>query len=155
VYYLNGDGSGRSCCLRIWPFRSPNELVDGLPVGHGGPIDPAHPLQRPWIDVAPRAGLLLLFPSSLDHAVLENWGEDDIRRSLNVDFALIAPLTGPSSQPPECLGHLIPASGMGCQAGLIHSVSQVPWPGLSAWVEVGGIALFPCPKSRFQQPISI
>ena len=39
-------------------------------------------------------------------------------------------------------------------AGLIQSVSQVPWPGLSAWVEVGEIAPFPCPKSRFPQPIS-
>jgi hypothetical protein len=91
VYYLNGDGSGHSGCLRIWPHRPPNELVSRLAVGHGGPLDPAHALQRPWIDVAPRAGLVLLSPSSLDHAVLENGGEDDIRCSLSVDFALTAP----------------------------------------------------------------
>jgi len=39
-------------------------------------------------------------------------------------------------------------------AGLIQSVSQVPWAGLSAWVEVGGIAPFPCPTSLFPQSIS-
>jgi hypothetical protein len=39
-------------------------------------------------------------------------------------------------------------------AGLIQSVSQAPWPGLSAWVEVGGIALFLCPKPHFPLPIS-
>jgi hypothetical protein len=38
--------------------------------------------------------------------------------------------------------------------GLIQCVSQPPWPGLSAWVEVGGIALFLCPKPHFPQPIS-
>ena len=40
------------------------------------------------------------------------------------------------------------------EAGLIQSVSQAPWPGLSAWVEVGGIALFLCPKPHFLPPIS-
>jgi hypothetical protein len=45
-------------------------------------------------------------------------------------------------------------------AGLIQSVSQAPWPGLSAWVDagqwvvVGGIAPLPCPKPSFPQPIS-
>ena len=38
--------------------------------------------------------------------------------------------------------------------GLIQSVSQASWPGLSAWVEVGGIAPFPCPKPLFPQLIS-
>jgi type I restriction enzyme M protein len=38
--------------------------------------------------------------------------------------------------------------------GLIQSVSQAPWPGLSAWVEVGGIAPFPCPKPLSPQLIS-
>jgi hypothetical protein len=38
--------------------------------------------------------------------------------------------------------------------GLIQSVSQVSWPGLSAWVEVGGIALFLCSKAFLPQPIS-
>ena len=40
------------------------------------------------------------------------------------------------------------------QAGLIQSVSQAPWLWLPAWVEVGGIALFLCPKPLFPQPIS-
>ena len=38
--------------------------------------------------------------------------------------------------------------------GLIQSVSQAPWLWLPAWVEVGGIALFLCPKPLFPQPIS-
>ncbi|MFM9103376.1 MAG: putative 2OG-Fe(II) oxygenase, partial [Cyanobium sp.] len=38
VYYLNGDGSGRSGCLRLYPPSASNELVPGLAVGHGGPI---------------------------------------------------------------------------------------------------------------------
>ena len=42
----------------------------------------------------------------------------------------------------------------GVRSGLIKRVSQAPWPGLSAWVELGGIAPFPCPKSRFPHPIS-
>lgn len=103
VYYLNGDGSGRSGCLRIWPHRPPNELVSGLAVGHGGPIDPAHPLNAPWIDVAPRAGLLLLFPAGTDHAVLENEDRHDTRFSLSLDFVLTAPLAGPEESPPEYL----------------------------------------------------
>ena len=37
VYYLNGDGSGRQGCLRLYPQRQVNELVPGLAVGHGGP----------------------------------------------------------------------------------------------------------------------
>jgi hypothetical protein len=103
VYYLNGDGSGRSGCLRLWPHRPMNELVPGLAVGHGGPIDPQHPLNAPWFDVAPRAGLLLLFPSCLDHAVLANEDEDDRRVSLSIDFALTAPPSASGAAPPEYL----------------------------------------------------
>lgn len=103
VYYLNGDGSGRSGSLRIWPHRPPNELVPGLAVGHGGPIVGDHPLNAPWIDVAPRAGLLLLFPAGTDHAVLENEDEQDSRFSLSIDFVLTAPFAGPGESPPEYL----------------------------------------------------
>jgi len=103
VYYLNGDGSGRSGCLRIWPHRPPNELVPGLAVGHGGPIDPTHPLNAPWIDVAPRAGLLVLFPAATDHAVLENQDSDDTRYSLSLDLVLTAPFAEPGDSPPEYL----------------------------------------------------
>ena len=93
VYYLNGDGTGRSGALRLFPRQACNELVPGLAVGHGGPIDLTHPLNRPWFDVAPRAGLLVLFPSSTDHAVLVN--EDEDRRfSISFDLVLTAPAAG-------------------------------------------------------------
>lgn len=95
VVYLNGDGSGRSGCLRFFPPRQSNELVPGLAVGHGGPIgsesDAAARWNAPWFDVAPRAGLLLLFPASVDHAVLENDDPDDSRFSISLDLVLTAP----------------------------------------------------------------
>ena len=108
VLYLNGDGSGRSGCLRLFPARQPNELVPGLAVGHGGPIDPGSPGGRqwnaPWLDVAPQAGLLVLFPAGTDHAVTANEDEDDLRLSLAFDLALSAPLAQPGEPaPPEYL----------------------------------------------------
>jgi IS5 family transposase len=42
----------------------------------------------------------------------------------------------------------------GLKAGLIQSLSQGSLPGLSAWVEVGGIAPFPCLQALLPQPIS-
>lgn len=90
VYYLNGDGSGRSGCLRLYPRQVCNELVPGLAVGHGGPIDPSHPLNRSWWDLAPEAGLLVLFPAATDHAVLSN-DSDETRFSISFDFVLTAP----------------------------------------------------------------
>jgi uncharacterized protein (TIGR02466 family) len=92
IYYLNGDGSGRSGCLRLFAPRQVNELVPGLAVGQDGPIRAAADLNRPWHDVAPRAGLLLLFPASVDHAVLPNGDPDDTRFSLSIDFVLTAPV---------------------------------------------------------------
>jgi len=95
VVYLNGDGSGRSGCLRFYPPRQANELVPGLAVGHDGPIRPdaagTAQWNAPWFDVAPRAGLLLLFPASVDHAVLENEDPNDSRFSISLDLALTAP----------------------------------------------------------------
>ncbi len=91
VYYLNGDGSGRSGCLRLFAPRQVNELVPGLAVGQDGPIGFDAALNSPWHDVAPRAGLLLLFPASVDHAVLPNEDPDDIRFSLSIDFVLTGP----------------------------------------------------------------
>jgi uncharacterized protein (TIGR02466 family) len=91
VYYLNGDGSGRSGCLRLFDARGGNELVPGLAVGHGGPIASGHPRNTPWVDLAPRAGLLVLFPSSTDHAVLPSEEDDDLRVSISFDLALTAP----------------------------------------------------------------
>jgi uncharacterized protein (TIGR02466 family) len=95
VYYLNGDGSGRSGCLRFFPPRQPNELVPGLAVGHDGPIRPNSAAtaqwNAPWFDLAPRAGLLVLFPASVDHAVLENEDANDSRFSISLDLVLTAP----------------------------------------------------------------
>jgi 5-oxoprolinase (ATP-hydrolysing) subunit B len=104
VYYLNGDGSGRNGCLRLFDGRLSNELVPGLAVGHDGPIVPGHPLNAGWHDVAPQAGLLLLFPSSTDHAVLPSEDEDDLRLSISFDLCLTAPACAPGQpQPPEYL----------------------------------------------------
>jgi hypothetical protein len=98
VYYLNGDGSGRSGCLRFFPPSQPNELVPGLAVGHGGPLhagsEAANRWNAPWHDIAPRAGLLLLFPAHLDHAVLANADPDDFRFSISFDLVLTAPRCG-------------------------------------------------------------
>jgi uncharacterized protein (TIGR02466 family) len=95
VVYLNGDGSGRSGCLRFFPPSQANELVPGLAVGHGGPIRRDGPEAAqwlaPWFDVAPRAGLLVLFPAMVDHAVLENEDPDDSRFSISLDLVLTAP----------------------------------------------------------------
>ena len=107
VFYLNGDGSGRSGCLRLFPPRLSNELVPGLAVGHGGPIRPesaaAAQWNAPWFDLAPRAGLLVLFPASVDHAVLENEDPDDSRFSISLDLVLTAPKAGEGGAPPEFL----------------------------------------------------
>jgi conserved hypothetical protein len=102
VYYLSGDGSGRCGVLRCWPQRQVNELVPGMAVGHGGPLAPS-PWTQPWQDVAPRAGLLLLFPACLDHAVLANQDEDELRCSISIDFALTAVPTAPGETAPEYL----------------------------------------------------
>ena len=108
VVYLSGDGSGRSGVLRFWPQRQVNELVPGMAVGHRAPLqaDPLPGCQgwlQPWVDVAPRAGLLLLFPSSLDHAVLPNDDPDDLRASISMDFLLTAPPLPEGHTPPEYL----------------------------------------------------
>jgi len=105
VLYLTGQGSSRCGCLRIWPQRQVNELVPGMAVGHGGPLrEPAADggsWIQPWVDVAPRAGLLLLLPSCLDHAVLPNDDENELRISISCDFVLTAQANDP--QPPEYL----------------------------------------------------
>ena len=108
VLYLNGDGSGRSGCLRLFAPRQSNELVPGLAVGHGGPIDAGSEggqrWNAPWLDVAPQAGLLVLFPAATDHAVTSNDDPEDLRLSLAYDLALTAPLAEPTQPgPPEYL----------------------------------------------------
>ena len=106
VLYLNGDGSGRSGCLRLFPRQHSNELVPGLAVSHGVPIEVdsagGQRWNAPWVDVAPQAGLLVLFPAHTDHAVTANDDEEDVRLSLAFDLALTAPLAGPAdAAPPE------------------------------------------------------
>jgi hypothetical protein len=95
VYYLNGDGSGRSGCLRLFTPSALNELVPGLAVGHGGPILNEGPAaaqwNAPWFDLAPRAGLLVLFPAGLEHMVLENRDANDSRFSISFDLVLTSP----------------------------------------------------------------
>lgn len=102
IYYLSGDGSGRSGCLRLWPQRQVNELVPGFAVGHGGPLTPS-PWTQPWVDVAPRAGLLLVFPACIDHAVLPNEDPESLRCSLSMDVVLTAPPSLEGQTPPEYL----------------------------------------------------
>jgi len=108
IVYLNGDGSGRSGCLRLFPPRQCNELVPGLAVGHDGPLDVASAAaaqwNAPWVDIAPQAGLLLLFPAATDHAVTANEDEEELRLSLAFDLVLSAPLAeDPAVAPPEYL----------------------------------------------------
>jgi uncharacterized protein (TIGR02466 family) len=108
ILYLNGDGSGRSGCLRLFPPRAINELVPGLAVGHGGPLCPERPAaarwNAPWFDLAPRAGLLVLFPAGTDHAVTPNDDPEELRLSLAFDLVLSAPPAGPHDPaPPEYL----------------------------------------------------
>ena len=123
VYYLTGDGTGASGCLRLWPPRQANELVPGLAVGHGGPISAsaagAAAWNAPWWDVAPRAGLLLLFPASVDHGVGDNGSREERRVSIAMDFCLTAPVAAP---------------GGGTAAGDAEYLAPHP----STWREVGG-----------------
>lgn len=95
VLFLNGDGSGRSGCLRLFPPHQGNELVPGLAVGTDGPIaaesEAAQFWNAPWFDIAPAPGLLVLFPASTHHAVTQNDDPDDRRCSLAFDLVLTAP----------------------------------------------------------------
>ncbi len=100
VLYLSGSGSGQEGVLRIHAPVQPNELVPGLAVGHGGPIAADHPFNQAHWDLAPQPGLLVLFPSRLDHSVLPNADPEALRCSISFDFALTAPADG---DPPEYL----------------------------------------------------
>ena len=104
IVYLTGDGSPSCGCLRLFAPHNLNELVPGLAVGHGGPLQqqlkPAQRWNSPWVDIAPSAGLLLLFPAALDHAVTANTSRDEARLSIAFDLALTAPQ---GTVPPEYL----------------------------------------------------
>lgn len=118
IYYLTGDGTGASGCLRLWPPRQVNELVPGLAVGHGGPITAGLPgaqaWNAPWWDVAPMAGLLLMFPASVDHGVLENTTAEERRVSIAMDFCLTAPAQGEGGGEAE---YLTPHPSSWCEVG--------------------------------------
>ena len=118
IYYLTGDGTGASGCLRLWPPRQVNELVPGLAVGHGGPITAGLPgaqaWNAPWWDVAPMAGLLLMFPASVDHGVLENTTAEERRVSIAMDFCLTAPAQGEGAGEAE---YLTPHPSSWCEVG--------------------------------------
>ena len=98
VLYLTGTGSGEEGVLRLHASHQPNELVAGLAVGYGGPIAPNHPLNQSHWDLAPRPGLLVLFPSSLQHSVLPNADPDELRCSISFDFVLTAQEQGGSPE---------------------------------------------------------
>ena len=98
VFYLTGNGSGDEGVLRLHAMHQPNELVAGLSVGYGGPIANDNPLNLSHWDLAPRPGLLVLFPSSLQHSVLPNDDPDELRCSISFDFALTAPKQGGSPE---------------------------------------------------------
>jgi hypothetical protein len=53
-----------------------------------------------------------------------------------------------------CKVHVLTALANLFMAGLIQSLSQAFLPGLSAWVEVGGIASSLCSTAFLPQPIS-
>ena len=98
VLYLTGDGSGTAGDLCLHHPQQLNELVPGLAVGHGGPIDAVHPCNQSQWTITPRAGLLLFFPSRLDHSVLENLDPDVLRVSLSFDFVLTSSALGPPAE---------------------------------------------------------
>ncbi len=101
VYYLNGDGSGDAGLLRLFPPHHANELVPDMAVGLGHPLGPDSPFNRPWIDIAPMAGLLVMFPARTDHEVTNN-DSADLRFSISMDIHLSSPQeAGPN--PPEYL----------------------------------------------------
>ena len=100
VLYLSGSGSGDDGCLRLHAPSQLNELVPGLAVGHDGPLSPeGWRSQQVW-DLAPVPGLLIFFPSRLEHSVTANTDPEALRCSISFDFVLTAPVDQP---PPEYL----------------------------------------------------
>ena len=80
--------------LRVHAPQQANELVPGLGAGYGGPIAEGHPFNQSHWDLEPQPGLLVLFPSSLQHSVLPNNDPDALRCSISFDFVLTAPEQG-------------------------------------------------------------
>ena len=100
VVYLSDGETGDVGALCLHAPHQLNELVPGLAVGHGGPIREDHPANQSDWRLVPQPGLLVLFPSRLDHSVLENTDPDGLRVSLSYDFVLTARA---AKRPPEYL----------------------------------------------------
>ena len=100
VLYLSGSGNGADGRLRLHAPSQLNELVPGLAVGHGGPFqNDAHPSSQHW-ELSPQPGLLIFFPSRLEHSVTANTDPEALRCSISFDFVLTAPV---DQLPPEYL----------------------------------------------------
>ena len=98
VLYLSGSGSGDDGCLRLHAPSQLNELVPGLAVGHDGPLSPEGWRWRQVWDLAPEPGLLILFPSRLEHSVTANTDPEALRCSISFDFVLTAPVDQPPAE---------------------------------------------------------
>ena len=95
VYYLNGDGSGKCGALQLFNPSPLNELIPGMAVGADAPFDSSAVLNVHQHQIAAQAGLLVLFPAKLEHAVLENLSQNT-RFSISFDLVLTAP-PGPTT----------------------------------------------------------
>ncbi len=84
----------------IMPLKPEFERQAGSGQFHGGPIASEHPFNSESWDLAPEVGLLVLFPSRLDHSVLANGDPESLRCSISFDFVITAPEQG---NPPEYL----------------------------------------------------
>ena len=91
VLYLSGTGTGEEGRLRLYAPSLLNELVPGLAVGHDGPLSAEALTQQAHWDLTPQPGLLILFPSRLEHSVTTNGDPDALRCSISFDFVLTAP----------------------------------------------------------------
>ena len=114
VVYLSGDGQGQEGALCLHARHQLNELVPGLAVGHGGPIRDHHPHNQGLWTVNPEPGLLVIFPSRLDHSVGQNNDEESLRVSISFDFVLTAQA---ASAPAEFLAPH-PHQWQGCERQL-------------------------------------
>lgn len=88
VLYLAVSGTGEDGRLRLHAPSLLNELVPGLAVGHDGPFTAAAAERTLHWDLTPQPGVLVLFPSRLEHSVTANADPDALRCSISFDFVL-------------------------------------------------------------------
>ena len=91
MLYLSETGTGEEGRLRLHAPSLLNELVPGLAVGDDGPLSAEALTQQGYWDLTPQPGLLILFPSRLEHSVTTNGDPDALRCSISFDFVLTAP----------------------------------------------------------------